>query len=204
MSEPRPVPALTATSPWDTTGYWGPTDPEQHPAVRLVRERFPDAFREAIVFRDEMTIRVDRHALRDVVEFLRSHPELRYNHLTDITAVDMLYLRERPRFDVVVQLYSIPRRQRLRVKCGVDDGEAVPSLVPIFAGANWLERECYDMFGIIFEGHPDLRRILLPEDWDEGHPLRKDYPLRGYRDYVQPGFESPAPRIRGTLRRPGP
>ncbi|MCX7622161.1 MAG: NADH-quinone oxidoreductase subunit C [Thermomicrobium sp.] len=151
-----------------------------------------------------MTIRVARQALRDVVDFLRTHPELRYNHLTDITAVDMLYLRERPRFDVVVQLYSIPRRQRLRIKCGVDDGETVPSLVPIFAGANWLERECFDMFGIVFEGHPDLRRILLPEDWDEGHPLRKDYPLRGYRDYVQPGFEAPAPRIRGTLRRPGP
>jgi len=204
MEEQRQQPMVIEPRSWETTGYWGPTDPEQHPAVRLVRERFPDAFEEATVFRDEMTIRVARPALRNVVDFLRLHPELRYNHLTDITAVDLLSLRERPRFDVVVHLYSIPRRQRLRVKCGVDDGEMVPSLVPIFAGANWLERECYDMFGIVFEGHPDLRRILLPEDWDEGHPLRKDYPLRGYRDYVQPGYEAPAPRIRGTLRRPGP
>ncbi len=204
MSERRTAGLEAAGTPWDRTGYWGPTDPEHHPAVQLVRERFPEAFQEAVTFRDEMTIRVAREALREVVEFLRTHPELRYNHLTDITAVDMLYLRERPRFDVVVQLYSIPRRQRLRVKCGVDDGQTVPSLTPIFAGANWLERECFDMFGIVFEGHPDLRRILLPEDWDEGHPLRKDYPLRGFRDYVQPGYESPVPRIRGTLRRPGP
>lgn len=198
-----PVPALQPREPWQT-GYWGPTSPDKHPAVIAVRERFPEAFEEAVNFRDEMTIRVKREALREVVAFLRDHPELRYNHLTDLTAVDMLNLRDEPRFDVVVQLYSIPRRQRLRVKCGVNDGETVPSLVPLFAGANWLERECYDMFGIVFEGHPDLRRILLPDDWDEGHPLRKDYPLRGYRDYVQPGFERPAPRVRGSLPRPRP
>ncbi|MCS7051858.1 MAG: NADH-quinone oxidoreductase subunit C, partial [Thermomicrobium sp.] len=154
MGEQRAASAPVEASPWDTTGYWGPTDPEAHPAVRLVRERFPNVLEDVTIFRDEVTIRVDRRALREVVEFLRSHPDLRYNHLTDITAVDMLALRERPRFDVVVQLYSIPRRQRLRVKCGVDDGATVPSLVPVFAGANWLERECFDMFGIVFEGHP--------------------------------------------------
>ncbi|MBX6340855.1 MAG: NADH-quinone oxidoreductase subunit C [Thermomicrobiaceae bacterium] len=183
-------------------GYWGPTNPDEHPAVLAVRERFPDAFVDAYNFRDEMTIRVEVDALRDVVEFLRDDPRLRYNLLTDVTAVDMLRLRDDPRFDVVVLLYSIPRRQRLRVKVGLNDGQTVPSLTPLFAGANWLERECFDMFGIVFEGHPDLRRILLPEDWDEGHPLRKDYPLRGFREYVQPGFETPAPRVRSRLRRP--
>jgi NADH-quinone oxidoreductase subunit C len=182
-------------------GYWGPTNPDENPAVLAVRGRFPEAYQDVVNFRDEITIRVARESLRDVVEFLRDHPDLRYNLLTDLTAVDMLQLRGDPRFDVVVQLYSIPRRVRLRVKAGLNDGEAVPSLTPIFEAANWFEREAYDMFGIIFEGHPNLRRILLAEDWDEGHPLRKDYPLRGYREYVQPGYEMPAPRVHSKLRR---
>jgi NADH-quinone oxidoreductase subunit C len=184
------------------TNYWGPTVPDEHPAVNAVREKFPDAFVDAVNFRDEMTIRVEREALREVVAFLRDDSNLKYNFLSDLTAVDMLRLRDNPRFDVVVQLYSIPRRQRLRIKAGLNDGEPVPSMVPLFQGANWLEREAYDMFGIVFEGHPDLRRMLLPDDWDEGHPLRKDYPLRGYREYVQPGFENPAPRVRSRFRRP--
>ncbi len=195
---PAQVPVV---DPMWATGYWGPTDPEQHPAVRAVRERFPEAFRDAANFRDEMTIRVERSRLRDVIEFLRDQPSLRYNMLSDETAVDMVRLRTEPRFDIVVQLYSIPNRVRLRVKAGVDDGETVPSLVPVHAAANWLEREVYDMFGIVFEDHPDLRRILLADDWDEGHPLRKDYPLRGFREYVQPGFDAAAPRVRSRLRR---
>jgi NADH-quinone oxidoreductase subunit C len=186
---------------WET-GYWGPTEPENHPAVIALREQFPDAFLDAVNFRDEMTIRVERVALRDVVQYLRDDASLRYNFLSDLTAVDMLRLRDNPRFDVVIQLYSIPRRQRLRIKAGFNDGDPVPSMVPLFQGANWLEREAYDMFGIVFEGHPDLRRMLLPDDWDEGHPLRKDYPLRGYREYVQPGFDSPAPRVSSRFRRP--
>ena len=92
-------------------------------------------------------------------------------------------LRTEPRFDVVVLLYSLKNRVRLRLKAGCNDGEPVPSLVPLWNGANWLEREAYDMFGIVFDGHPNLRRILLPDDWDEGFPLRKDYPLRGWREY---------------------
>ena len=103
--------------------------------------------------------------------------------LTDLTAVDMLRLRTTPRFDVVAPLYSIQNRVRLRLKAGCNDGEPFPSLVPLWNGANWLEREAYDMFGIVFEGHPDLRRMLLPDDWDEGFPLRKDYPLRGWKEF---------------------
>jgi NADH-quinone oxidoreductase subunit C len=197
-SGPARTPAREA---WDT-GYWGPTVPGEHPAVQAIRERFPEAYVDAVNFRDEMTVRVERTALRDVVQFLRDDSALLYNFLSDLTAVDMLRLRDDPRFDVVIQLYSIPRRQRLRVKAGFNDGEPVPSMVPLFEGANWLEREAYDMFGIVFEGHPDLRRMLLPDDWDEGHPLRKDYPLRGYREYVQPGFDSPAPRVVSRFRRP--
>jgi NADH-quinone oxidoreductase subunit C len=83
-----------------------------------------------------------------------------------------------------------------------DPGLKVDSVTGVWPGAEWMEREVYDMFGIVFEDHPDLRRILLADDWDEGHPLRKDYPLRGFREYVQPGFTKPAPRIRTRLRRP--
>ena len=137
---------------------------------------------------------MERSRLRDVIEFLRDHPDLRYNMLSDVTAVDMVRMRATPRFDIVVQLYSIPKRVRLRVKAGVDDGETVPSLDRFIAGADWLEREVYDMFGIVFEGHPDLRRMLLPDDWDEGHPLRKDYPIRGYKRVRPAG-------LRGRRRR---
>jgi NADH-quinone oxidoreductase subunit C len=85
---------------------------------------------------------------------------------------------------------------RLRIKAGCNDGEPVPSLVPLWNGANWLERECYDMFGIIFEGHPNLRRILLADDWDEGFPLRKDYPLRGWKEFPNMNTERTVPRTR--------
>jgi NADH-quinone oxidoreductase subunit C len=200
QTDPSPAEAK-GDDPWQT-GYWGPTNPDEHPAVLALRERFPDVVLDAVNFRDEMTVRVERERLRDVVECLRDHPSLRYNLLTDVTAVDQLRLRADPRFDVVVHLYSIPRRQRLRIKAGLNDGQPVPSLVPLFPVANWMERETYDMFGIVFEGHPDLRRILLADDWDEGHPLRKDYPIRGYREYVQPGYETSAPRVRSRLRRP--
>lgn len=202
VSEERSIATTPVPGPWEETGYWGPTNPDENPAVLAIRERFPDAYITANNFRDEMTVRVERERLREIVAFLRDEPSLRYNVLTDETAVDMLRLRDEPRFDFVVQLYSVPRRVRLRLKVGLNDGETIPSLVPVFAGANWLEREVYDMFGIIFEGHPNLRRILLAEDWDEGHPLRKDYPIRGFREYIQPGFEEPAPRVRSRLRRP--
>jgi len=148
-----------------------------------------------VIFRDEVTIHVTPARLAEMGAFLRDHPELSYRVLTDLTAVDMLRLRATPRFDVVVTLYSIPNRQRLRLKAAVAEDQPCPSLTGVYRAAGWLERECYDMFGIVFEGHPDLRRMLLAEDWDEGHPLRKDYPIRGYKQYVQPGFDKPAPRI---------
>jgi NADH-quinone oxidoreductase subunit C len=108
----------------------------------------------------------------------------------------MLRLRTEPRFDVMVQLYSLRNRTRLRLKAGCNDGEAVPSLVPVWNGANWMEREAYDMFGIIFEGHPNLRRILLADDWDDGFPLRKDYPLRGWQEFPVYNRERTVPRVR--------
>lgn len=162
---------------------WFDDDISKHPVVRELRLAFPDDFLDAVRFRNETTIYVTPARFRDIAMYMRDHDKLQVNFLSDLTAVDMLSLRTSPRFDVTAQLYSIPNRTRVRMKASINDGQTIPSLVPVFNGANWLERECYDMFGIFFEGHPNLRRILLQDDWDEGHPLRKDYPTRGWKDY---------------------
>lgn len=175
---------------------WFVEDVEAHPALIVLRDAFPAAIVDVVRFRDETTIHVAREEWRNICLYLRDHPQLQVNFLSDLTAVDMLRLRENPRFDVVAQLYSLPNRTRLRLKAGVNDGEPIPSLVPIWNGANWLERECYDMFGIIFEGHPNLKRILLPDDWAEGHPLRKDYPLRGWSEFPVYNTERTVGRVR--------
>jgi len=183
------------TDPWDRSLYFDP-DVEKHPAVRELRRQFGAAVVDVVRFRDETTVRVRAEALRDVCAFLRDHPRMGFSFLTDVTAVDMLRLRTEPRFDVVALLYSITNRVRLRIKAGTNDGEPVPSLVPLWNGANWLEREVYDMFGIIFEGHPNLKRMLLADDWDEGFPLRKDYPLRGWKEYPSYNTERTVGRVR--------
>lgn len=172
----------TAGTGWERE-LWFDDDLSKHPVVRELKQAFPDDFLDAVRFRNETTIYVTAAKWRDIAFYMRDHEHLQVNFLSDFTAVDMLTLRTSPRFDVTAQLYSIPNRTRLRMKVSVNDGEHVPSLVPVFNGANWLERECYDMFGIFFEGHPNLRRILLADDWDEGHPLRKDYPTRGWKDF---------------------
>lgn len=183
------------TDPWGRGAYVDP-DVEKHPALRALRAEMPGVVVDVVRFRDETTIHVRREALREVCAFLRAQPRLRFDFLTDLTAVDMLRLRAEPRFDVVALLYSLPNRVRLRLKAGCNDGEPVPSLTPLWNGANWLEREAYDMFGIVFEGHPNLKRMLLPDDWDEGHPLRKDYPLRGWREFPVYNQERTVGRVR--------
>ncbi|MGC4189954.1 MAG: NADH-quinone oxidoreductase subunit C [Thermomicrobiales bacterium] len=189
---PQPV---IEGDPWARALYFD-DDIEKHPVVRELRRVFPNDVLDIVRFRDETTIHVRPSQLREICYFIRDHDQLAINFLTDLTAVDMLRLRAAPRFDVVVQLYSIPNRVRLRLKAGIDDGETVPSLVPVWNGANWLEREAYDMFGIVFEGHPNLRRMLLADDWDEGHPLRKDYPLRGWKEFPVYNTERTVPRVR--------
>jgi NADH-quinone oxidoreductase subunit C len=176
-------------------------DAASHPSVPRLRARFGDAIlHHEVVAGDEHVVYVRPERILEILGWLRDDPEERYDFLKDLTAVD--YGGGRP-LQVVYQLWSIPYRRGLRLKAELPlDALEIDSATRLWHTANWLEREVYDMFGIVFEGHPDLRRILLPEDWDEGHPLRKDYPLRGYREYVQPGFEAPAPRVRSRLRRP--
>ena len=187
--------ALLDENAW-SRDRWFNEDIEAHPALMVLRAAFADAVVDAFRFRDETTIHVKREHWRTICLFLKDEPRVQLNFLSDLTAVDMLRLRETPRFDVVAHLYSLSNRTRLRLKTGADDGESVPSLVPIWNGANWMERECYDMFGITFEGHPNMKRMLLPDDWDEGHPLRKDYPLRGWREFPVFNTERTVGRVR--------
>ncbi len=125
---------------WARDNYFH-EDVNQHPAVREVRSVFGPAIVNVVRFSDETTIHVQPRYFRDLCDYLRTHEQLAFVALTDVTAVDMLKLRTTPRFDVVALLYSIKNRVRLRIKTGVNDGEAVPSLVPLWPGVNWLERE---------------------------------------------------------------
>ena len=139
-----------------------------------------NAVAEVIDYRGETTIVVPRELLRATAARCRDDQDLKFNLLTDATCLDRHPFE--PRFEVHYQLVSIPLRTKLRLKVRLSGNDAVlDSLVPVWPGANWLEREIYDLFGIHFAGHPDLRRIVLPDDW-EGYPLRRDYPVEGFRD----------------------
>ena len=152
---------------------------EENPAAQKLREYDPQAIEEAREFRGEVTLFIRPDRLRSVCEFLRDAPALKFKYLSDVTAVD-LYPGE-PRFEVVYHLLALEPYQRLRLKVRLPgDNPKIESVVPIWPGANAFEREVFDLMGIRFDGHPFLRRILLPEDW-EGHPLRKDFPTTGYR-----------------------
>ncbi len=145
--------------------------------LSTLRERFPNAIAAVYEFCGDTTITLPREALRDVARFLRDDPALRFVMLLDVTALD--WLPREPRFDILYLIQSLANNVRLRLRVRVSDADAnVPSITPVWVGANFYEREVYDLFGITFTDHPFLHRILLP-DYDTGHPLRKDYPL-GY------------------------
>jgi NADH-quinone oxidoreductase subunit C len=152
---------------------------EANPSAAAVKERFSAAVRGIVVGWGETTVIVDNAAAHEIIEFLKEDPNQRYDYLSDVTAVEFRDL-ERP-IEVVWHLRSLPFRRFIRVKVLLEKGAAleVPSVWDLYKGADWLERECYDMFGIKFAGHPDLRRILMWEQYKEGFPLRKDFPLRG-------------------------
>lgn len=152
---------------------------ESQPVVTRLLAWKPDAVQSAKLDRGELTIWVDAPAIREACDVLRTDAELKFNFLSDLTCVDW-YPRE-PRFEVVYHLLSIPRRERVRLKVRLAGGDAVvESVTSVWPSANLFEREVFDLFGIHFLGHPDLRRLMMPDDW-EGHPLRKDYPVEGYR-----------------------
>jgi NADH-quinone oxidoreductase subunit C len=158
------------------------TDVEQlkgHPAVARLLGWNAQAVEGVKFDRDEMTIYVPREMIRQSAALLKDDPACPFNYLSDITCVD--WHPSEPRFEVIYHFLSIPHKERVRLKVRLSgENPALDSLTSIWPGANYFEREVFDLFGVRFNGHPYLRRILMPETW-EGHPLRKDYPVEGYR-----------------------
>lgn len=150
-----------------------------NPSAAALQERFPSAVRSIVVMWGETTVIAERSQVLELVRWLHDDPSQQYNFLSDVTAVEFRDL-EQP-IEVVWHLRSLPYRRFLRLKVLLAKGEPleVPSVWSVYRSADWLERECYDMFGIRFNGHPDLRRLLMWEQYKEGYPLRKDFPLRG-------------------------
>lgn len=145
--------------------------------VKIIKDNFPKEVLWYRCFRDECDITVRQEKIKEILAYLKHHPSLDFDYLIDLTAVDYLGFRE-PRFDVVYHLMSIKHKHRIRVKAQVGEKDCyITSVADLWRTAEWFERECFDMFGIEFVGHPDLRRILMPEDWN-GYPLRKDYPVQ--------------------------
>jgi NADH-quinone oxidoreductase subunit C len=155
------------------------------PSSELLRDRFPDL----VESRGESTIVVERRELLDRLRDLRNDEQLSFDFLSDVTATD--WPDREPRFWVAYHLASSVHRHRLRVKVGLTSDDAVvPSVIELYPAADWFEREVFDLFGIEFSGHPDLRRILMPDDWD-GHPLRKDYGIGGVGTQYKGAFIPP-------------
>jgi NADH-quinone oxidoreductase subunit C len=150
-----------------------------HPAIARLLAWNQSAI-EAVKFdRDEMTVTVERSQVREACALLRDDRSCPFNYLSDVTCVD--WYPSEPRFDVIYHLLSIPNKERVRLKVKLaGENPALDSVTSVWPGANVFEREVYDLFGVRFAGHPYLRRVLMPENW-EGHPLRKDYPVEGFR-----------------------
>jgi NADH-quinone oxidoreductase subunit C len=154
-------------------------DLEQNHIIAKIRGWRPEAVAGLISFRGEITVVVYREHLRPLAEFMIADADLAFTYLSDVTGVDRFPIE--PRFELKYHLLSLSRREtiRLRVRLPGED-PVIQSVVPVWPTANWHEREIFDLLGIRFEGHPNLRRMLLPDDW-EGYPLRKDYPVEGPR-----------------------
>ncbi len=150
---------------------------EESVTLKRLNEKFEHLLVETHSQHGDDTAIIKKDGIFSIAEFLKTQPELDYNFLMDVTAVDRLLMRKTPRFEVVYHFYSLAHNSRVRVKAQVPENDiVVPSLSPLYGIANWMEREVYDMYGITFSGHPDLRRILLYEGF-EGFPLRKDFPV---------------------------
>ena len=157
--------------------------PELH---KKLKEKFSDKVLGIHNHRGDETAVVERSALAEVAQFLKTDPEFDFNVLMDLTAVDGLEMKWRPRFEVVYHFYSLAKNHRLRIKVRVDEKDpVVPTLTSLWPIADWFEREVWDMFGIRFDGHPNLKRILMYEEF-VGHPLRKDYPYNKRQPLIRP------------------
>ncbi|HEX8493437.1 MAG TPA: NADH-quinone oxidoreductase subunit C [Pyrinomonadaceae bacterium] len=152
------------------------------PLVTALQHENPDWVGEVTEAFGEITVVVPREKVVEICQFLKTAPGLEFNFLSDLCGADR-GPEEEPRFEVNYHLFSIKHHHRLRLKVLLNDDDThVPSVTGVWRTANWHERETYDLMGVVFDGHPDLRRILLPDDW-QGHALRKDFPLRGYEPY---------------------
>ncbi|MHB9098994.1 MAG: NADH-quinone oxidoreductase subunit C [Syntrophales bacterium] len=151
-------------------------------AGEMLKDKFPEAVWAIEEFRGETTVTIDSGKLREIMRFLKENETARYDLLVDVAGVD--FGGESPRFMVAYLLHSMKFNNRLRIKTRVAEGSALDTVSDIWKAADWFEREVYDMFGIAFNDHPDLRRILLTDDFT-GHPLRKDFPLKGH-DFDKP------------------
>ena len=158
------------------------TDLEQlkdHPSIAKLLSWNPAAVEGAKFDREELSVYVERSALREACVLLRDDLNCPFNFLSDVTCVD--WYPAQPRFEVIYHLFSISKKERVRLKVRLNgEAPAVESVTSVWPAANYFEREVFDLFGVRFTGHPYLRRLLMPEEW-EGHPLRKDYPVEGYR-----------------------
>ncbi|HSE32758.1 MAG TPA: NADH-quinone oxidoreductase subunit C [Pyrinomonadaceae bacterium] len=152
-----------------------PTDASGHPLVKKLRIKFGEAISGPSEFIGQLSVNVSRDCVVEICEFLKTDTETPFNYLSDLTCVHFPDRKEAP-FEIVYNLYSIPANERVRLKVATDEATEVDSVTGVWPAANWLEREVFDLFGIRFRNHPDLRRLLLPPDW-EGHPLRKDVAL---------------------------
>ncbi|MCL5674163.1 MAG: NADH-quinone oxidoreductase subunit C [Candidatus Omnitrophica bacterium] len=142
-----------------------------------LKEKCSDAVLEVKTCRNETTVLVNPGDIVNVCRFLHDDEDLAYDYISGISGVD--YLGKEPRFAVVYHVYSMKNKNRLTLKVLVPENHSVPSVSSVWRGANWFEREVFDMYGIKFSGHPAMKRILMPDDWT-GYPLRKDYPLKGF------------------------
>ena len=163
----------TADTPRPFGGYFD----EIHDALEEAYPGFADAIEKVVVYRGELTLHIKAERIAEVCQIMRNDESLRFELCSSVDAVDYLGSDSR-RFHVTYQLTSMTYRRRVRLEAAVAEGVSLPSVTSLYPTADWQEREIYDMFGVVFAGHPNLTRILMPDDW-EGHPQRKDYPLGG-------------------------
>lgn len=178
---PKPAPKAPPEPPKGPADPEPPADLEVPACVRALQAGVPGAVTQVTYWVGDWSVIVPADRLLDVARFLRSDAATDFDYCSDVTATD--WPPRQQRFDVIYCFYSTRLRHRLRVKVRAAEGEPVPSVTGIWSGANWLEREVYDQFGVNIVNHPDLRRILMPDEW-QGHPQRKDYPLEGPGEFL--------------------